>query len=144
MGMFHRFIKTEGRTLENSNAPVSAEDFLHIMGWGDFSSAAGVTVNVDNALGVPAVWSAVNFISGTLASLPLEVHRRTETGHGMVRDGVGAWLDRAVNPTLSSFAWSKYIFEQVLTGGHSDGKKRDRLITKVSLSIWKPIGLRRL
>ena len=74
------------------------------MGWGDFLSAAGVTVNVDNRLGVPAVWSAVNFISGTLASLPLEVHRRTDTGCQRVRDGVGAWLDRAVNPTLSSFA----------------------------------------
>ncbi len=117
--MFDRFIKTEERTLENPNAPVSADDFLHIMGWGDFSSAAGVTVNVDNALGVPAVWSAVNFISGTFASLPLEVHRRTDTGHKMVRDGVGAWLDRAVNPTPSSFAWRKYIFGQVLTGGRS-------------------------
>ena len=104
MGMFDRFIKTEERELENPNAPVSADDFLHIMGWGDFSSAVGVTVNVDNALGVPAVWSAVNFISGTLASLPLEVHRRTDTGCQRVRDGVGAWLDRAVNPTLSSFA----------------------------------------
>ena len=55
MGMFDRFIKTEKRSLENSNAPVSSKDFLHIMGWGDFSSAAGITVNVDNALGVPAV-----------------------------------------------------------------------------------------
>ena len=119
MGMFDRFIKTEDRTLENPNAPLSADDFLHIMGWDDFLSAAGVTANVDKALGVPAVWSAVNFISGTLVSLPLELHRRTETGHEMLRDGVGAWLDRAVNPTLSSFAWRKYIFEQVLTGGRS-------------------------
>ena len=119
MGIFDSFIKTEERTMENPNAPVSADDFLHIMGWGDFASAAGVTVNVDNALGVTAVWSAVNFISGTLASLPLEVHRRTGTGHKMVRDGVGAWLDRAVTPTLSSFAWRKYIFEQVLAGGRS-------------------------
>jgi len=119
MGMFDRFIKTEERTLENPNAPVSADDFLHIMGWGDFSSSAGVTVNVDNALGVPAIWAAVNFISGTLASLPLEVYRSTETGHERIRDGVGAWLSRAVNPTLSSFAWRKYVFEQVLTGGRS-------------------------
>ena len=59
MGMFDRFIKTEERTLENLNAPVSADDFLHIMGWGDFSSSAAVTVHVDNAIGVPAVWSAV-------------------------------------------------------------------------------------
>tara|TARA_B100000963_G_scaffold96533_1_gene83358 strand:- start:1125 stop:1307 length:183 start_codon:yes stop_codon:yes gene_type:complete len=47
MGMFDRFIKTEQRMLENPNAPVSADDFLHIMGWGDFSSYGGVTVNVD-------------------------------------------------------------------------------------------------
>ena len=32
MGMFDRFIKTEERELENPNAPVSADDFLHIMG----------------------------------------------------------------------------------------------------------------
>jgi len=59
MGMFDRFIKTEERALENSNAPMSADDFLHIMGWGDFSSSAGVRFNVDNAIGIPAVWYAV-------------------------------------------------------------------------------------
>ena len=75
MGLFDNFKKAEVQSLENPNAPVSAENFLHIMGWGDFQSSAGVTVNIDNALGVPAVWAAVNFISGTLASLPLEVYR---------------------------------------------------------------------
>ena len=85
MGMFDRFIKTEQRSLENPKAPVSAENFLHIMGWGDFQSTAGVTVNIDNALGVPAVWAAVNFISGTLASLPLEFYRGRPMGlaHGL-------------------------------------------------------------
>ena len=73
-------------------------------GQGDFSYSAGVTVNVDKALGVPAVWSAVNFISGTLKSLPLEVHHLADTGC----QRVGACLDRAVNPTLSSFAWRKF------------------------------------
>ena len=37
----------------------------------------------------------------------------------MVRDGVGAWLDRAINPALSAFAWCKYLFEQMLPGGRS-------------------------
>ena len=46
MGMFDRFSKTEERALENPNAPVSPDDFLHIMGWGDFSSAAGVPQNL--------------------------------------------------------------------------------------------------
>ena len=80
MGVFDRFVKTEDRSLENANVNVSADDFLQVLAWGDFSSSAGVVVNVDNALGVPAVWAAVNFISGTLASLPLEVHRKTEIG----------------------------------------------------------------
>mgnify|MGYP003315862256 FL=1 len=75
MGMFDRFIKTEERTLENPNAPVSEDDFLHIMGWGDFSSSAVVTVKLDNALGFPAVWSAVNFISGRWATIRLAFHR---------------------------------------------------------------------
>ena len=99
MGLFDNFKKAEVRSLENPNAPVSAENFLHIMGWGDFQSTAGVTVNIDNALGVPAVWAAVNFISGTLASLPLEVCR----GNQRVTDGIGTWLNRAINPTTSSF-----------------------------------------
>ena len=81
MGIIDKFIKTEERMLENLNAFVSADDFLHIVGWGDFSSAAGVTVNVDYDLGVSAIWSATNFISGTLVSIPREVHRRTATGH---------------------------------------------------------------
>jgi hypothetical protein len=51
MGLFDNFKKAEVRSLENPNAPVSAENFLHIMGWGDFQSSAGVTVNIDNALG---------------------------------------------------------------------------------------------
>jgi HK97 family phage portal protein len=115
MGLFDNFKKTEARSLENPNVPVSADNFLNLMGWGDFTAQTGISVNIDNALGVPAVWAAVNFISGTLASLPLEVYQNGEK----VKDGVGSWLNRAVNPTTSSFAWRKYIFEQTLTGGRS-------------------------
>jgi hypothetical protein len=35
MGLFDNFKKAEVRSLENPNAPVSAENFPHIMGWGD-------------------------------------------------------------------------------------------------------------
>ena len=57
MGLFDNFKKTEVRSIENPKAPVSAENFLHIMGWGDFQSSSGVTVNIDNALGVPTLRS---------------------------------------------------------------------------------------
>jgi phage portal protein BeeE len=80
MGLIDRFIKTEKRSLENPNIPVSANNFLYILGYGDTTAASGVTVNVETALGVPAIWAAVNFISGTLASLPIEVMRLTSVG----------------------------------------------------------------
>ena len=41
MGLFDNFKKAEVRSLENPTVPVSAENFLHIMGWGDFQSSAG-------------------------------------------------------------------------------------------------------
>jgi len=115
MGIFDSFKKVEARTLENPNTPFTGNNFFDLIGFGNTNSTAGVDVNIDNALGVPSIWAAVNFISGTLASLPLEVFRNGEKQ----TTGIGAWMNRAVNPTTSSFHWRKYSFEQVLTGGRS-------------------------
>jgi HK97 family phage portal protein len=115
MGVFDVFKKAEARSIENPSVPVSSENFFQLMGFSSYGTTAGITVNIEAALGVPAVWSAVNFIAGTLAGLPLEVYRDNEK----VTTGVGSWLDRAVNPSLSSYDWRKYSFEQVLTGGRS-------------------------
>ena len=50
MGLFENFKKTDVRSLETPCALVSADDFLHIMGWGDFSSDGGFIVNVYKAI----------------------------------------------------------------------------------------------
>ena len=123
MGLFDNFKKAEVRSLENPNAPVSAENFLHIMGLGDFQSSAGVTVNIDNALGVPAVWAAVNFISGTLASLPLEVYR----GNERVTDGIGAWLNCLGPLKLCHYLLTKGVTE--------NGTKRYQR-TRACFFVW--------
>ena len=52
MGLFDNFKKVDVRSLENRNIPVSADNFLHLMGWDDLNSSSGVVVNVENALGV--------------------------------------------------------------------------------------------
>ena len=117
MGLFDRFRKPEARNLENPSAPVSAEDFLQIMGWGDLTSASGVTVNTDTALGVPAVWSAVNFLSGTLAGLPLHVYTKGRDGRKRSSGPLEKIIFGAVNDTMSSFEWRKYMFDQVFTTG---------------------------
>ena len=119
MGIFDRFRKVETRNLENPNAPVSANDFLSIMGWGSASSSSGVIVNIDTALGIPAVWAAVNFLAGTLAGLPLQVYRKTPEGRKKVTGGIADVLHSAVNPQMSSFEYRKYTFEGIFTGGRA-------------------------
>ena len=119
MALFDRFKKNENRNLENPSAPVSSQDFLQIMGWGDLNASSGVVVNTDTALGVPSVWAAVNFLAGTIAGLPLQVYRKTDAGREKVSNGVSTILHDAVNEGMSSFEWRKYSFEQVLTGGRS-------------------------
>ena len=65
MGLLDRFRKVEARgSVEDPRVPVSQSDFMRVMGWGELISSAGITVNIDNALGVPALWAAVNFLSG--------------------------------------------------------------------------------
>jgi HK97 family phage portal protein len=120
MGLFNWRKAPEERNLENPSAPVSAADFLQVMGWGELSSSAGVNVTTDTALGVPAIWAAVNFLSGTLAGLPLHVYRKTSTGGrekaNIPLEGI---LHDTANDGMSSFEWRKHSFDQVFTGGRA-------------------------
>ena len=118
MALFDFLRKPEARSLENPNVPVSSEEFLSVMGWGGGLSEAGIHVTIDNALGVPAIWSAVNFLSGTLAGLPLHVYQRTREGRRRVTTGnLPGILHDTANDEMSSFEWRKYLFDQVFTGG---------------------------
>lgn len=127
MAFWHRKKAAEGKPLSVSNAesrasleseaiPVSSAAMLDFLG-SMYESAAGVNVTVDSALGVPAVWAAVNFLSGTIASLPLNHFKKTEKGREKVEESLSAILKNAVNDECSSFDWRKYSFEQTFTGG---------------------------
>jgi HK97 family phage portal protein len=103
--------KREGVTVTQS-----APDFLRV-----FGLEATASVSMEQALGVPAVWAAVNFIAGTVAGLPLHVYDKTETGKRRVR-ATGAnpsvsMLHDAVNDSLSSFQWRYDMMVGVLTEG---------------------------
>lgn len=105
-------------SIEDPKVPITSQSIIALLGAGG-TSAAGVTVTLENALGVPAIWAAVNFISGTIAGLPLHVYRKTEGGREKVSGGLSSILHDAVNDECSSFEWRKYSFERVLTGGRS-------------------------
>lgn len=111
------FRKSEKRSIENPQVPISSHNILAFLGLDSSISAAGVNVTIDSALGVPAVWDAVNFLSGTLAGLPLHVYRRVGDGRERVNGGLATLLHDAVNDDMSSFEWRKYKFVQALSEG---------------------------
>lgn len=87
-----------------------------------FGITGPASVSTEEALGVPAVWAAVNFIAGTIAGLPLHVYDRTSIGKKRVKatklNQVVPMLHDAVNDDLSSFQWRYDMFATgVLTEG---------------------------
>jgi len=102
--------------IESPSVPISSPNIISFLGL-DAYSEAGERVTIDSALGVPAIWAAVNFLSGTLAGLPFKVYRRTGQGREEVKGGIATLLHDAVNDEMSSFEWRKYVFDQVFTQG---------------------------
>lgn len=116
--MFGRNRKPEARNMENPSVPVSSQTLVTWLYGDGMNNSSGEVVTIETALGVPAIWQAVNFLSGTIAGLPLLVYRKTTAGRKRVTDPLAEILQKRVNdePT-SSFEWRKYTMEQVLTGG---------------------------
>jgi HK97 family phage portal protein len=75
--MFGLFGSNERRSLENP-----ANSIADARNWsvGSYTSSSSVSVNETSALGVPALWQAVNLISSTIANLPLHLYKINEDG----------------------------------------------------------------
>lgn len=105
-------------SIEDPTVPISSTRMLELFGLSSLSEA-DVEVNLESALGIPAIWAAVNFISGTIAGLPLNVYRKTDEGRERVSGGLATVLHDAWNDETSSFDGRKYTMERVLTGGRA-------------------------
>lgn len=118
MGIFSRK-KAEARSnIQDPKVPISNQAILEFFGL-DAMSSAGVSVNLDNALEVPAVMAAVQFLSSTIAGLPLNVYKKTDQGREKQNGTLQSILRKAVNNECTSFDWLKYSMERGLTGGRS-------------------------
>lgn len=84
--------------------------------WGG-TSAAGASVTPESALGVPAVLSAVSFLSRTMAALPLHAYRSTSGGPERIKGSINTLVQDAPNEEWTSFDWREYLFWQVFTVG---------------------------
>lgn len=108
----------EQRSFENPAVPITADNLSALLGeWN--STASGQVVTLDNALELPAVLCAVNFLSATIASLPLHVYEKTEDGRKRTTKPIENILSKATNEETTSFDWRKYSYTRVFTGGRS-------------------------
>lgn len=101
--------------LENPGISLSAnsDELLALFGISR-GGAELPAVSIESAMQVPAVLGAVNFLSSTLASLPLHAYK----GEQVKVDGdLAMLLNEAPNPEWSSFDWRKYMWTGVFTGG---------------------------
>lgn len=121
-------------SVEDPKVPISSDAILAFLGI-DALSDSGERVSIESALGVPAIFAAVNFLAGTLASLPLNVYRRTSAGREKVKNGVASILHDVANDEQSSFDWRKFTFDQVFTGGRAYSFI-ERSDLKRPLNIW--------
>jgi len=101
----------------NVTVTQSREDFFAAMGLDWNSSASDIVVTADSALGVPAVLAATQFLSGTLAGLPLGLYRKTRAGREKQSGILSDMLHYAVNSETSSFDWRKQFFQSVFVHG---------------------------
>lgn len=106
-------------TVEDPTVPISSAHIMDFLGASGGASASGINVTIDKAMGVPAIWAAVNFISGTMAGLPLNLYQKTEDGREKVDSSLAKILHDAWNDETSSFDARKYSYEQVFTSGRS-------------------------
>ena len=109
------------RNIENPNVPLTGANIWagDDMGLGRPSDVAK-KVTVDTALQLPAVWGAVNFLSRTLASLPLCVYRMDgDTRHEVTNRPISRILKYAPAPDQTSFGFRKYLYERLLTYGRA-------------------------
>lgn len=115
--------------------PVSGPNFMEFFGLS--AASAGEPVTVETALGVPAVFSAVNFLSGALASLPVHVYQRGADGKESrsQNDPLEVVLNEASSDGQSSFDWRKYSFDQTFTGGRQVSFIERNAAGRI-LSIW--------
>lgn len=127
-------VKELRASIESPSVPISSPNIISFLGL-DGHSDYGERVSIDTALGVPAIWAAVNFLSGTLAGLPCKVYRRTGSGRKEISGGIATLLHDAVNDEMSSFEWRKYFFDQVFTQGRGVSFI-ERTATGRPINIW--------
>lgn len=108
----------ETRNIQNPAVSLSSPTAFAELFGGSAKSAAGVSVTEAKALGVPAIWQAVNVIAGTLGHLPFHLYRNNA---GKLEKATNDPLytvihDRANAVTSKATFWKHSVSRMLLAG----------------------------
>lgn len=142
MGWFDYF-RRESRTIENPAVPISSASIMEFLGLAE-RDPSGVKVTVDSAIKQSVVWTCVRVLGETLASLPLQVFERTETGKILKRDHpLYVTLHDSPNVQLTSFVFFETMVALASFYGNAyaliqrAGNRTNLWILPPSMVSWK-------
>ncbi len=111
--------RMERRTLENPAIPISSANIVEALHLGE-SSAAGISVTAEKALGLTAFWAGVRIISQTVASLPCEVfERQGKVNRRADEHRVDRLLYVRPNPHMTPFTFKEIRMHHLLCWGNA-------------------------
>jgi HK97 family phage portal protein len=112
--------------IESPTVPLTSTTLLDWLGVRP--THAGVSVSETSALGMAAVWRAVNLISGTAAQLPLHAYRREAGRRVRIDTGKTADLLADPHPDMTPFELWQLGYGSICTWGNAFYRKlRDQL-----------------
>ncbi|MCY4127607.1 MAG: phage portal protein [Gammaproteobacteria bacterium] len=119
-------------SLENPATPLTVES---AEGW---TLDGGGEITEKIALSIPGVWAAVDFLSSSLAGLPLKVYKKSGDDRKESKGPYFRLLNQAPNPTQTAFDLRKYLWERTFLYGRGFAiiKRRDN--SRMPVSIWIP------
>ena len=113
--------------------------------FGGETVSAGVQVTEEKALGLPAVFRAVNVVAGTIASLPIHAFRDSTTGARtpVASSHAAARLLATPHPDMTQFElWETVLTHMILWGNAYLWLRRDALGRVVELWPIHPSRMR--
>ena len=106
-------------SLENPSTSISNPATWLAEAFGATTSFAGPSVSETSAMRSTAVFRCVALKSGVIASLPLQVFRRTPKGREAANDHrMAALLQGEPNDLMSSFIWKEFIVCNLMLAGN--------------------------
>ena len=105
-------------TLESPTVPISSPNIMEFLG-AEASSASGKKVTEEGVLGLPAVWRAINVISGSCASLPLHAYKPGADSRERLTSGQAATLLEEPHPDMTPFELWETVFAHIGLWGNA-------------------------